>query len=136
MQLCLLSAVVGLVGGKEEKEQLFLHCPQHLLGTRQGTKRFLEMISSHHQSKPLGCRKCYPPVTGRCQDPEKKVSNLPEPLLKPKSAWSKALTVRTVQTAAGLLVAEHGVGVRMPGRHTLEGTPVLGRGELDQVASS
>lgn len=40
------SAVVGLVGGKKEKKQWFLHCLERFLGARQCTEHFLE-ISSH-----------------------------------------------------------------------------------------
>lgn len=40
----------------------------------------------------------------------------------------KALAVMTMQTASWPFVADHGVGVRSPGRDTLEGTPMLGEG--------
>lgn len=129
------STVVGLVGGKKEKKQWFLHRLEHLLGARQRTERFLEIIASHHQNKPLGYRKCHPPVTGGCQGSEKKAGNLPKPLLDPKSTWTKALTVMTVRTASWPLVADRRVGERTPGRDALEETLVLGAG-LDQAASS
>ncbi|XP_043438257.1 uncharacterized protein LOC122484374 [Prionailurus bengalensis] len=80
-------------------------------------------------SSELGNRKCYPPVTGRCQGPER--SEVPRPSLH---------SHRSLKAVADCLLAlgygpRVGRRVRLPGSGVLEGTPLL-CGRLDQAARS